>query len=213
MSAPVEVSTYVALGDSLVHGAGCPSWCDHVAAGLERRNPALRYRNLGVVGATAEDVAGAPLDEAVALQPDFVTVMCGANDVLLSTRPDVERFRDAFERIVGRLLSETSARVATGSYPDGARYLPLRPRTLARVVDGLEQVNATIVEVSERLGAFCVQGHRNRSYSVEGEFGRDGFHPSAEGHRKIYRVVADQLHANLGIDARGALDEGREQAA
>jgi len=207
VSQTAPVRAYAALGDSIVRGEGSwPSWTDLLATGLSRADPGLRYRNLGIAGARAGEVAAEPLDEAIALQPDLVTVMCGANDVLLSTQPDVERFREAYARILGRLRAETGAAIVTATYPDGARFLPLRPRTLARVERGLAEVSTAIVEETRRHGALCVEGHRHPADAVQGHFEPDGFHPSAEGHRKMYRVVAAHLHEGLGIDARGAAD-------
>lgn len=209
---PTPVGAYAALGDSFVVGVGpSPTWTDLLAAGLRRGNPALRYQNLGIVGARADEVGAAPLDAAIALRPDLVTVLCGANDVLLTTSPDVETFQTAYARILERLRAETDAAIMTATYPDGARFLPLRERSLARVEKGLAAMNAAIVEETRRHGALCVEGHRHPADAVDGRFGTDGFHPSPSGHREMYRVVAEHLLEGFGMDARGAAD-GRRAA-
>ena len=67
-----------------------------------RAQPALELRNLAVDGATSDEVLE-QLPEAIELEPDLVTVVCGANDVLRSTRPDAERYARRLALIFGRL--------------------------------------------------------------------------------------------------------------
>ena len=77
------MTTYVALGDSFTAGlvAGEPRWADEVARAL---GPETRYENLAWVGATSSDVERVQLERALSLNPDVVTIVCGANDVLFS---------------------------------------------------------------------------------------------------------------------------------
>ena len=83
------MTTYVALGDSFTAGLvpGEPRWADEVARAL---GPDTRYENLAWVGATSSDVEHKQLDKALGLSPDVVTIVCGANDVLESVRPDAD---------------------------------------------------------------------------------------------------------------------------
>ena len=86
-----QLSLYVAIGDSFTAGTGSPpgeAWPDRLASALRLRNPSLAFRNLAVEGATSAEVID-QLGEAIELEPDLVTLVCGANDVLRSTRPDV----------------------------------------------------------------------------------------------------------------------------
>ena len=81
------IGTYVALGDSFTAGldpSGECRWADEVARAL----PGTQYANLASIGATSQDVEQFQLPEALALEPDLVTLVCGANDVLESVRPD-----------------------------------------------------------------------------------------------------------------------------
>src|SRR4051794_1778639 len=101
------VSTYAALGDSFTAGHGCfeeegDPWPDRIAAGLRTANPDLRYRNLAVDGATSAEVLE-QVPRAIAMEPDLITVICGANDVLKTTRPDIEGYEERLGQIFGRL--------------------------------------------------------------------------------------------------------------
>ena len=58
--------------------------------------------NLAFDGATTVDVLAA-LDRAVLLRPDLVSVVCGANDVLGSTRPDLDGLAVRLEAVFSGL--------------------------------------------------------------------------------------------------------------
>ena len=72
------MTTYVALGDSFTSGLvdGESRWPDQVARAL---GPEVRYVNLAWVGATSEDVERVQLARALELDPDLITLICGAN--------------------------------------------------------------------------------------------------------------------------------------
>ena len=96
-----QLSLYVALGDSFTAGTGCPpgeAWPDRLASGAARAQPVgLAFRNLAVEGATSAQVLE-QLPEALELEPDLVTVVCGANDVLRHHPPRPRRLRPAARR-------------------------------------------------------------------------------------------------------------------
>jgi phosphatidylinositol alpha 1,6-mannosyltransferase len=117
---------YVALGDSFTAGLepGGPRWADELA-----RQLGARYVNLASVGATSEQVEREQLERALELAPDVVTIVCGANDVLFSTRPDPEAYADRLSRMFARLKRELpNVAVVTATYPDISRFVELRPR-------------------------------------------------------------------------------------
>ena len=100
-----RLSLYVALGDSFTAGTGSnpgDAWPERLAAGLRAHNPSIAFRNLAVEGATSAQVLE-QLPEAIELEPDLVTVVCGANDVLTSTRPDAGAYARRLGAIFGRL--------------------------------------------------------------------------------------------------------------
>src|ERR1700733_12300623 len=99
MSAGRVVNSYAALGDSFTAGrdsVDAERWADLVAAALRRVEPGLVYANLAVDGATSAEVLE-QVPAALALAPDLITVICGANDVLLTSRPDVEGYERRFD--------------------------------------------------------------------------------------------------------------------
>ena len=81
---------------------------------------------------------------ATALRPNLVTVICGANDVLLTTRPDVEGYEAALRRRSSRRLRGAlpEAAIVTGTAPESWHFMDLRPRTRKRLADATEALNA-----------------------------------------------------------------------
>jgi phosphatidylinositol alpha 1,6-mannosyltransferase len=178
------MTTYVALGDSFTAGLvpGEPRWADEVARAL---GPDTRYENLAWVGATSSDVEHKQLDKALGLRPDVVTIVCGANDVLESVRPDADAYAQRLARMFARLRREApDAEVVTATYPDISRFLDLRPRTRARVEKGMRRFNAACRSVARNHGVALLEGFDHPAASERGTYAEDGFHPSEEGHRR-----------------------------
>jgi lysophospholipase L1-like esterase len=198
-----SVYCYVALGDSFTAGKGCApgeSWADRLAASLRAHHPQLTYRNLAEDGATSEGVL-AQAGDALQLEPDLVTVICGANDVLRRVRPDVGHYARTLERILDR-LREGLPRVAilTATSPESWRFMELRPRTRARVTDGIRRVNEATRAISARRGVPCLDVVDHPGLNDARNFSADGLHPSPAGHESAAIELARTLRDELGID-------------
>lgn len=196
MTAP-RARTYVALGDSFTSGlvAGQPRWPDEVARGL---GPSVRYENLAWVGATSADVEVNQLERALELRPDVITLVCGANDVLESVRPDADGYAERLGRMFTRLRREApDAEVVTATYPDISRFLDLRPRSRARVQMGMRRFNAACRRVAEAHGIPLLEGFDHPVARSRDTYAEDGFHPSAEGHRAAAAAFLRALRARL----------------
>jgi lysophospholipase L1-like esterase len=176
--------TYVALGDSFTAGLepGQPRWADEVARQL---GPDTRYENLAWVGATSKDVEERQLARALELRPHIVTLVCGANDVLESVRPDPTAYGQRLSRMFDRLKREApEAAVVTATYPDLSQFLDLRPRTRARVEKGMRLFNDACRAVARRHDVALLDGFEHPAARERDTFADDGFHPSEEGHRR-----------------------------
>ena len=195
------MTTYVALGDSFTAGleSGEPRWADEVARAL---GPRTRYENLAWVGATSRDVELQQLDQALALDPDVVTLVCGANDVLESVRPDAGAYAERLGRMFARLRSEApKAAVVTATYPDISRFLDLRPRTQARVVEGMSRFNAAVRRVAHRHDVVLMESFDHPLSKTREVYAEDGFHPSAEGHRQAAREFLRAIRKRFRLSA------------
>lgn len=194
MTAPTSLSSvrlagpparYVAMGDSFSAGTEAGSaapWPDLAAERFRQLNPELEFRNLAVEGCVSADVLDGQLDEALAASPDLVSLICGANDVLLSVRPDEDAFRKTLDSLLSALAElRPEPLVVTTTYPSVAPDL-LRARTAQRVTEGLEAFNGAISELSSTHGALCLDFAAHEGVGEDANFDRDGFHPSARGH-------------------------------
>lgn len=196
------VSCFVALGDSFTAGTGCAAgerWADRIARALRLRNPRLTYRNLAVEGATSEVVLD-QVGPAIQLEPDLVSVICGANDVLRRVRPDAEGYAQRLSQILDALRRALpGAAIVTATSPEGWEFLELGPRTRARVVEGLARVNDATRRISAERGIPCFDVVDHPGLADASNFGPDGLHPSAVGHERAAHEMSRLLREQYGI--------------
>lgn len=199
------VSSYLALGDSFTAGHDSvpgERWADRLADGLRAVNPDLRYANLAVDGATSAAVLK-QVPAALAHEPDLITVICGANDVLLSTRPDVAAYEERFSEILRRLgKAAPEAAVLTATAPEVWHFLELRPRTKARLIAALYDLNAITRNVAARFGIPCLLVAGHPGLKDPANFSADGLHPSPLGHERAAREIALTLRTEFGIESQ-----------
>ena len=198
-----RVHSYVALGDSFTAGTGCKpgeAWADRLAAALAGDGAGLTYSNLAVDGATSADVL-MQLDRAVELRPDLTTVICGANDVLLTVRPDLEGFGERLGQIFDLLRGAAAdPLIVTATYPGAWHFLGAGPRTAARIEAGIAEVNAVISDCAASRGIFCIDVAEHPRLRERENFAADGLHPSALGHGVAAREISAVLRDDLGIE-------------
>lgn len=196
------VSVYAALGDSFTAGRGAvhgERWPDRIAAALRRGSPQLTYSNLAVDGACSAEVLE-QVPAALRLKPDLVTVICGANDVLLTSRPDIEGYERRFEEILRRLQAVGGPAILTATTPESWQFMELRPRTQARVVRALCELNVVTRAVAARRGVPCLDVVGHPGLADRDNFDADGLHPSPLGHERAAAEIARSLHVHFGID-------------
>jgi phosphatidylinositol alpha 1,6-mannosyltransferase len=191
---------YVALGDSFTAGTGCrpgEAWPERLAASIAG-GPQLR--NLAEHGADSAAVA-AQLPEALELEPDLVTVVCGANDVLGSVRPDRAAYGRRLAEVLSRLADAIpEVRIVTATAPERWSFLELGPRTRARVEQGIAAFNRTTRDVATRHGVPWLEVAGHPGLGEADNFSADGLHPSAVGHRRAARGFAELLAASCDIE-------------
>lgn len=189
---------YVAIGDSFTAGIDPTQsrWADEVAKAL---GPDVRYENIATIGATSEDVERDQIDQGIAFDPDVVSLVCGANDVLLSTRPEPDAYAERLGRMFGRLKAELPrATVVTATYPDISQFLDLRPRTRARVEKGMVVFNEICRKTAHEHDVVLLEGFDHPDAGNREVFAEDGFHPSQEGHLKAAQEFVDAIRSRLG---------------
>ncbi|MEO7667337.1 MAG: SGNH/GDSL hydrolase family protein, partial [Dehalococcoidia bacterium] len=165
MLTPPACLRFVALGDSYTIGTSVAErerWPDQLVAALDHTGarPTLDLvANLAVNGYTSQDVIDRELPELVALQPDFVTLLVGVNDVVQGVSP--ETYERNAAAILDELLRLVSANrvivVTTPDYtvtPAGSNYGdPVRQAATIRAA------NAVLSSLAEARGIRVVDIH------------------------------------------------------
>lgn len=179
-------SRFVAIGDSQTEGVGDPypdgsdrGWADRFAAALGSRSPGLLYANLAVRGRKIAEVHDQQLEPALALEPDLVSVMAGANDLM---RPSLdmdhllgfmEKMQAAFGAAGATILTNTYP-IAEGSGPFG--------RGMA---DRFRAYNSGLREIAGRNGALLLDLELVDSAADPRLWAADRLHLNAEGHTRL----------------------------
>ena len=191
-----RIRSYAALGDSFTAGTGCAPgepWADRLAAHLAERAPEFVYTNLAAEGATSADVLE-QVGPALQAEPDLVTVVCGANDVLFSVRPEPQLYARRLAAIFRRLLSPLPGlRIVTATAPERWDFIDLGPRTRARLEGGIVRVNAATRQVARTYDVPCLEVAGHPGLSDAQNFIADGLHPSPLGHRHAAAAFARLL--------------------
>ncbi|WP_447036669.1 SGNH/GDSL hydrolase family protein [Streptomyces sp. DSM 118878] len=191
---PHPYTRYVAIGDSQTEGVGdgddvlgYRGWADRLAEILAAGRPDFGYANLAVRGRLTARIKAEQLGPALALKPDLVTVMAGMNDLV---RPgfDAARIAADIEEMFTELTG-AGARVATVTFPDIGRIVPLARRALPRVLE----LNARIRAAADRHGVVVLDTFPHRVTTDPRLWSGDRLHASPLGHARIAAGMADAL--------------------
>lgn len=195
-SASANQPVYAALGasDALGVGADIPSrdgWVPRVQAGLPRGTALL---NLGINGATIEDVWTQEVPVALDAQPRWLTIWPGVND--LRDGVDLKSFATTLDRVLAEISQIPEAEVVILNIPD-LRFIPAfsdyDPAALDTTID---QWNAVIAGAAARYGARLVDLHTEAPELASNPqyISSDGFHPSSLGYQRIAELALDVLN-------------------
>lgn len=187
-------SRYVAIGDSQTEGlwdgddtVGVIGFADRLAALLDARCPGLRYANLAIRGKRVIDVLNDQLPQALAMEPDLVTVCVGMNDVTRPGRTFTKAMADLDD--VYQQLADSGATVVTTSFPDVAKMLPVGRLIGSRI----QQVNEVITRAAKRHGFGLVDLYNAEAMNEPSIWSHDRMHASTRGHILFAEAAAEAL--------------------
>ena len=200
-SAPEGALRYVALGDSYTIGTSVSrdeSWPSQ----LVERVPRLRLvANLGRNGFTSSDVRRQELVPLPGLDPDFVTLMVGVNDVV-NGRPD--EIYDAevsaiLTTILGRVPADRILCIATPDYtvtPQGSAFgSPDQQRARIEAVNTLLREACEAREIQFVPDIFAISQAAATDPSLVAS---DGLHPSGAQYRLWVDAIQPVVEELLG---------------
>ncbi len=189
-----NMTTFVALGDSITVGMGDPApgggwrgWAALLAATL----PQPDVHNLATLGALAADVERVQLPVALDLKPDVASVVVGINDTLRGDF-DPERTGAAVGRTVAGLRA-AGAQVLTMRLPDPGQMFGL-PKALARpLARRMRAANEAVDEVARCHGTVHLDAAGDPATYERRYWSVDRLHPNERGHR----LIACRFHGLL----------------
>ncbi|MEU1984859.1 GDSL-type esterase/lipase family protein [Nocardia sp. NPDC019395] len=141
----------VAAGASMTQGTLGADWVGALRA--QETFDGYRFVNAGINGNTSADLRDRVGTDIVACHPDAVLILVGTNDVRAEV--PVDTYRDNLAAIVGRVTSETGARVALMSLP------PLGENLDAEINHKLTGYNQAIADIATRTGADYLPLHEH----------------------------------------------------
>lgn len=190
-----ETIRYVAVGDSLTSGHGVlPSeaWSallvDHA---ISDGNDIVLVENLAVSGKTTAEALAEQLPLFRELEPNFATLLIGAND-LFASRPVGEFYLDYIALLDGMLDVVPANRLIVMTIPDYTRtplgFLYGNKKDFKKRITAY---NDFIREQAKIRNVAVVDMHKQSKWVMfdVGLLAEDGIHPSARGHEKWEEVI------------------------
>jgi lysophospholipase L1-like esterase len=185
---------YVALGDSYTIGTGVSTdarWPNQLVSALEGRVALELVANLGANGYSSADLLRDELPQLADLQPGFVTILIGVNDVVRGV--SIDTYRTNVQQILGAVLEEVPRErivvVATPDYtrtPRGADYGdPSHQRA------EIAAFNAAMRDMAEARGiAFVdISPIADQVAADPSLVAGDQLHPSGEQYRRWVELI------------------------
>jgi len=195
---PAAAVRWVALGDSFTAGVapGERTWTTIVAEQLAMRRP-TSLLNLARIGARTSEVEREQLPRISSADPTLITLICGANDIVRSVRPDLGLIAADLERLLATTRGGfPEADLLTATYP-AIGSEALRQRTRRRIRDGISVLNSTIRKLAPQHGAHCVELADHPGQGDVDNYAEDGIHPSPAGHRAAAEALGSAIERLL----------------
>lgn len=187
---------YIAVGDSFTEGLsdapagsdGYRGWADLLAQALSGRRlqagrPSMEYANLAVRGRLLGPILSDQLPQALAAEPDLVSIVGGGND-LLRPGSDPDALAARLERAV-RQARDAGADVLLCTGMDtrkaGALLRATRPRVAV--------FNTHLWSIAERNGAKVIDMWGLRALQDRRMWAQDRIHLSTDGHHRIAQAA------------------------
>jgi lysophospholipase L1-like esterase len=190
---------YVALGDSLVEGVGddrfvqdrmYAGWSDRLAVLLNKvaldEDADFLYANLAVRSRNSEEILTEQIAQALALEPDLVTIMAGAND-LWRPRKSWESVRKNFAHAVEQLQSAGITVLLTNCIN------PIHHWSLHAGTQRSRELTKLIEEVAAEYSVDVVDVHRSPTLRRLRVWSEDRVHFGPRGHAHVANKAAKKL--------------------
>lgn len=184
----LQTITYVALGDSLSSGVGSNDYkktityifANHLS---EIKKNSVNFYNFAFSGATTDDLINKQLEEAIKINPDYITLFIGTNDI--HSLIPAKKFEENIKIILDNLSKKTKAKIIVFNLPYlGFNNLILPPYDIFFDIK-IRQFNSILEKICLQKNLILVDLYTptKNDFSKEANFySADEFHPSEKGY-------------------------------
>ena len=163
---------------------------DQLARRLATLNPNLKYVNLAQRGLLTQQIRETQLEPAVTLNPDLISVIAGANDLLMRQwNPDT--FETNFAVMLGAFPARTQR--LTMTLPNFSIPLNMPPTMKARFERQWAQANHIIRRVAQQHDALLLDVAANHEFHLADVWSADQVHPNARGYALTAQAMWELL--------------------
>ncbi len=190
---------YVALGDSLTSGVGVDDYQESFPALIAQKiisadKSQITLKDFSYPGYKTNDLINNLLPQAIAVQPDIVTLLIGVNDI--HNQVSAGDFENNYRTILNRLTKETKAKIYLVSLPFIGSESLLYPPYNVYFDHETVRFNEIIKQLAGdyQLKYIDIYTPTVSTFKKDGaHYSRDLFHPSAEGYRLWAQIIYDHL--------------------
>ncbi|KAB2451840.1 SGNH/GDSL hydrolase family protein [Bacillus sp. CH126_4D] len=188
---------FVSIGDSFTEGIGdevegiaLKSWVDHF---VQLCVNDIEYANFAKRGLVTKEIRSQQLEKALTFNPDLVSIIVGANDVLKG-RWDHQEYKNNMEFMIDT-LSKTDADIIIASLPDFTVRLPFSSEKKQMLKKQLLEANEVILSLSREYKLHYVDFWNHQLVNDNSLWSTDLIHPNSKGYVK----VAELIHSSLPV--------------
>lgn len=185
---------YVALGDSLSVGLGSQSvnetFVYQYALKLSEKYSQVKVINFGQSGATTKNLVDRQLAQAIAQNPDYITLLIGINDIHAQVSTD--DFKRNYQYILSELVNKTKAQIIVINLPYLGSYKLIVPPFNTILDSRTKNFNSIISggASNKRIKLVDLYGKTYQVFSQDPKYySSDLFHPSAEGYMLWSKII------------------------
>ncbi|HDR3649520.1 TPA: SGNH/GDSL hydrolase family protein [Bacillus anthracis] len=188
---------FVAIGDSFTEGIGdevegiaLKSWVEHF---VQLCVNDIEYVNFAKRGLVTKEIRSQQLEKALTFNPDLVSLIAGANDVLKG-RWNHQEYKNDMEIIIDT-LSKTDADIIIGNLPDFTVRLPFASEKKEVLKEQLLEANEVIFSLSREYKLHHIDFWNHPLVNDNTVWSKDLIHPNSKGYVK----VAELIHSSLPV--------------
>ncbi|ASI72850.1 SGNH/GDSL hydrolase family protein [Bacillus cereus] len=186
---------FVAIGDSFTEGIGdevegiaLKSWVDYFVQLCEND---IEYANFAKRGLVTKEIQSQQLEKALTFNPDLVSLIAGANDVLKG-RWNHDAYKNDMEFMIDT-LSKAGADIIIANLPDFTVRLPFASGKKQVIKEQLLEANEVIHSLSREYKLHHVDFWNHHLVNDNTLWSKDLIHPNSKGYVKVAELIFSSL--------------------